>query len=200
MGFSTLVQTFHKYYEANIPVDFWQKEMQDFKGSQTLVKKYNIVTEDIKKSYINGARFCFAGSHGIGKSFTVSCILKRVVEKDFTALYVNLTDIINALVSTNENTKQIARKLLLEIDFLVIDEFDPRFIGSEKAGDLFGRTIEPVLRTRISNQLPLFICSNSPSLTDGFTGALETSIKSLMNLVKLVPLTGKDYREVLGGQ
>ena len=187
-----MVDAFNKYYIANIPVDYWFRDMNDFNGSKALSRRYEAMTEDIELSYAEGLKSCFAGSHGVGKTYTCACILKRVAESGkYNALYVNLTDIINVLLSEN---KEVGRRLLLERDFLVIDEFDSRFMGTSNSADLFGRIIEPVIRTRIQNRLPLLICTNSPDLTEGFSGPLQASIKSLMKVVKLTPALGKDYR------
>jgi hypothetical protein len=75
---------------------------------------------------------------------------------------------------------------------LVIDEFDTRFMGSENAADLFGRILEPIMRARIQNRMPLFFCTNSSKVEASFSGPLQASIESLMNVVKLVPIIGGD--------
>ena len=194
-----LIDAVQRYYEANIPVDYWFREMSKFSGDKTLVKQYNMLAKNVADTYKNGLRICFAGKHGSGKTMTAACILKRVVETGkYEALYANLTDVVNILVSYNED-KHEARRLLLSVDFLVIDEFDQRFMGTDNAADLFGRIIEPILRTRIQNRLPLLLCTNSPSVTSGFVGDLKMSISSLMKLVKTVPVLGKDYRDEEGG-
>lgn len=125
------------------------------------------------------------------------CILKRVVEPgDYSALYVNLTDIIHVMLSQDAGDKAVGREILLNIDFLVIDELDTRFMGSENAADLFGRILEPIMRTRIQNRMPLFFCTNSSKVEESFSGPLQASIESLMNVVKLVPVVGgQDARE-----
>lgn len=126
-------------------------------------------------------------------TMTCACILKRVVEiKQYSALYVNLTDVIHVLLTSSAEDKVWARKTLLETDFLVIDELDDRFMGSENAADLFGRILEPIMRTRIQNRMPLFFCTNTSKVEESFSGPLKASIESLMNLVKLVPIVGGD--------
>lgn len=122
-------------------------------------------------------------------------ILKRAVEKGYSALYTNLTDIVTILTSYNHEEKRDTRQALLTVDFLVIDEFDPRFMGSDNASDLYGRILEPALRHRIQNKLPIFFCSNSPNVTASFHGSLKSSISSLMNMVKPVMVLGQDYRD-----
>lgn len=126
-----------------------------------------------------------------------SCILKRVVETNkYDALYVTLTDIIHVMLSTPAEEKSRARELLLNIDFLVIDELDSRFMASENAADLFGRILEPIMRTRIQNRMPLFFGTNTTKIEESFSGPLQASIESLMNVVKLVPVIGGEDARV----
>jgi DNA replication protein DnaC len=190
-----LTEAFQRYWQSNIPVDYWFRDMNEFKGDKSLVKRYQEIVKDIEKTYTEGVRVCFAGKHGSGKSMVCSCILKRVVEQGkYTALYVNLTDIINVMTSPNGDRDE-SRRLLLETDFLVIDEVDQRFMGTENAADLFGRILEPVIRTRIQNRMPVFFCTNSPNVTDSFTGSLKASFSSLMHMVQLhAIMPGKDFR------
>lgn len=165
--------------------------MDNWSGPASLKKYYDEVVANIKDAYKEGKRARFAGSHGIGKTMVVSCILKRIVESgDFTGLYVNLTDIIHVMLTCPSDEKITAREHLLEVDFLAIDEFDTRFMGSENAADLFGRILEPIMRARIQNRMPLFFCTNSSKVESSFSGPLQASIESLMNVVKLVPIIG----------
>lgn len=189
-----LLDAFRGYFDANIPVDYWFRDMTDFKGDKSIINKYNDITKDIPNSYKTGVNLCLAGKHGCGKTYACACILKRVVEsRKYSGLYVNLTDVIQHMLS-NEN-KNEARDLLLNVDFLIIDEVDQRFMGTENASSLFGRILEPIMRTRIQNRLPLIFCTNSPNVVDSFDGQLKESFKSLMNMVTLLPIMpGKDFR------
>jgi DNA replication protein DnaC len=141
--------------------------------------------------------FCLAGTHGCGKTMAVTNILKKAAHKNFTALYTTLGDIVSALTLASSEDKFSARKELTEVDFLVIDELDPRFIGSENAADLFGRTFEHILRTRLQNKLPTIIVSNSPNPVESFSGSIKQSLESLMTKLPLVPILGKDVRKEL---
>ena len=195
---AALTTAFQRYYDANIPVDYWWRDMTDWSGPAILGKVYQDVTKDIKQTYKDGERAFFAGRHGIGKTMVSCCILKRAVEKSYSALYVNLTDIIHIMLYSSPEVKSQAREILLSIDFLVIDEFDARFMGSENAADLFGRILEPIMRTRIQNKVPLFFCTNSVKVEESFSGPLRASIESLMKVVKLVPVIGgQDMRDMI---
>jgi len=189
---SRLKQALHRYYEANIPVKYWNLEMKrDFTGGKDLLVYYDDITKDILAIYKRGIAICFAGSFGVGKTMLATNILKRALEKGFSGLYVNLNDIISAMKSHEQFQ---ARQELLQTDFLIIDEFDPRYMSSQASSDFYGRTLEDILRNRTQNKLPIIMCTNSPNPNLSFEGSLQQSISSLFNLVDLVPFLGEDYR------
>lgn len=168
---------------------------KNFTGDGVLLKYYNDLTADLAATYRQGPALCFAGPHGTGKTFCCTSVLKRALEKGYTGLYVTLTDIINFLVNDPQHAVAV-RQELLTVDFLVIDEFDPRHIAStEKAADLYGRVLEDIFRTRVQNSLPILMCTNSLKAVESFRGALRTSIESLFNYLTEVSILGKDMRK-----
>ena len=186
----------NRYYESNIPVEYWPLKMEtDFHGDHRLLTKYNEYTSDIKKSYSEGSSICFAGLHGVGKSMTSTSILKKSVQHGYNSLYTTFSDIVSILTTANFDDKYDARKELMMVDFLVIDEVDPRFISSDNAADLYARTLESIFRTRSQNKLPTIMCTNSPNVIEVFNGPLKTSLESLMKgYMKMFPVFGQDFR------
>lgn len=188
----------NRYAESNIPIEYWTLKMErDFRGDPRLLAKYNEYTKDIKESYITGQSICFAGGHGLGKTMTITCILKKASQKGFTCLYTTLSDIVNVLTQGGGEDKFLARRELALVDFLAIDEFDPRFMPSENAADLYARSLETVFRTRSSNRMPTLMASNSPNPVESFKGQLKDSISSLMKgyMKTFVVIPGLDYRD-----
>lgn len=187
----------NRYYESNIPIDYWHLKMEkDFVGDPTLLKKYNDYTSDLKSNYINGISFCLAGSHGRGKTLTIACILKKATHKNFSCLYTTLSDIVNSLTQAPNDEKFIARRELTMVDFLAIDEFDSRFMPSDNAADLYARTLEGIFRTRSQNKLPTLMCTNSPNIVEAFNGPLKQSIESLVKgYLEIIPVFGEDFRK-----
>jgi DNA replication protein DnaC len=184
-------KAYHRYFEANIPVKYWSLEMEKhFNGDNSVLEQYQAF-KDIAFIYRNGLSICFVGSFGRGKTMLVTNILKRALEKGFSGLYVNLNDIMSAVKSKEAHE---ARKEILTVDFLVVDEFDPRYIATEIASDFYGRTLEDILRNRSQNKLPLILCSNSSKPFESFNGAIQESVNSLKNYVDVIPLFGSDYR------
>lgn len=197
----------NRYFETNIPFEYWNlsmpksvEKLDGFAGPTKLVQVYLELVADLKQTYIDGTSLCLAGTHGIGKSTVCANVLKKATQKNFTALYTTLGDIVSALTLPSSQEKFAARKELIEVDFLVVDEIDYRFIASDNAADLFGRTFESILRTRLSNKLPNLLVSNSPNPTEMFQGALKQSLESLMSKIPLIPLVGKDFRKTQGEQ
>jgi len=198
---SILNKALTRYAESNIPVKYWGLEMElNFKGDPILLEKYREITKDLRATYRDGVAVCFAGGHGLGKTMTCCNILKRATEKNYTSLYVNLNDIVSVMLSRDTEDRAIARKQLLVVDFLVIDEFDPRYMSNDKASDLFGKILEEIFRTRSQNGLPILMCTNSPNVVDSFVGPIKQSITSLMSCVKTVAVLGRDFRPSLGGK
>ena len=187
----------NRYAESNIPIDYWHLKMEkDFSGPQQFLKVYQDITSDLKQAYFNGASICFAGGHGIGKTFTATSTLKKAADKGYTCLYTTISDAISALTQSDYEEKHLSRRELCMVDFLTLDELDPRFMSSESSVDLYARTLETIFRTRSQNKLPTIICTNSPNVVESFTGALKASIGSLMKgYLTVVPALGEDYRK-----
>lgn len=122
-------------------------------------------------------------------------ILKKVNLKGYSAQYTTLSDVVNVLTQGSSEEKFLARRELCMVDFLTIDEWDSRFFSTENAADLYARTLESIFRTRISNKLPTFMCTNSPNVLEAFNGPLKESIGSLISgYMKTFIVFGEDIR------
>lgn len=186
----------NRYKESNIPIEYWNLRMdKDFVGDPRLKQKYDDYTKDIQQSYTNGVSICFAGLHGVGKTTCVSSILKKVTQKGYSGLYTTCSDIVSVLTQAPYEEKLIAKRELVMVDFLAIDELDHRFWSTENAGDLYARTVEGVFRTRSQNKLPTLICTNSPNLIENFTGPLKISLDSLFQNMEFFVVMGQDFRK-----
>jgi len=184
-----------RFADSNIPIRFWYLKMEDFKGSSVLKEKYEEITSNLGQVYDDGVCICFAGGHGVGKTMTCANILKKAVAKGYQCLHVTLGDIVSSAVSNAGHDKFVARRELMMVDFLVIDEFDPRHMTEGASADLFGRQMEDIFRRRSENRLPLLMCTNSPNVVDSFAGPIRQSMDSLMSYATVIPVLGKDFRK-----
>lgn len=188
---------YSRYHSSNIPIEYWNLNInKDFTGSVLLKSTYDSYVADLSKSFQDGTSICLAGQHGTGKTFTACSILKSASLKDYQCLYTTLSDAVAVLTSAPYEDRFVARKELSMVDFLVIDEFDNRFMASDNAAELYARTLETIFRTRISNKLPTIMCTNSPNVIESFSGALRSSIESLFKgYLQIIPVFGKDHRK-----
>jgi DNA replication protein DnaC len=189
----------NRYTESNVPIEYWTLKMdRDFQGDPRLLAKYNEYTQDLKASYINGSSICFAGTHGVGKTMAMTCILKKASQKGYSCLYTSLSDIVNVLTMGSGEDKYLAKRELALVDFLVIDEIDTRFFNqSDMSKELFGRTFEGVLRTRLQNKLPMLLATNSPNIKENFVSFFKVSLTSLLSKVEIFSIMpGNDFRDL----
>jgi len=175
------------YWDLGMNKDFW--------GDPILLEKFQEITSDLHKTYNEGICICLAGQHGCGKTMSVTNILKKAVAKGYQCLYTTLGDIVSMATSGPIDQKYKARQELTMVDFLVIDEFDSRYMSSTASADLYGRQLEHVFRRRSENKLPIFMCTNSPQVLESFEGPIRQSVASLMNYVTTVTVVGKDGRD-----
>ena len=184
-----------RYAYSNIPVEYWEKSFKEFAGDANFKNIISKKIQDIDKMYDDGKSLMFIGSLGTGKSYSASCILKRAVASGYSGLYVTMADVVANILSSEVDTSKYYKNLV-GADFLVIDEFSSHWIfPSEKSEQLFGSSLEFVLRTRFQNQLPTILCSNDNDVDEIFGGFFAKSFRSLRNHhIELYVVGGIDYR------
>jgi len=184
-----------RYALSNIPVEYWELSFKDFAGDPNFKKFVKTKIENINNLYDSGKSFMFTGGLGTGKTYTACCVLKRAVASGYSGLYTTMADVVANMLSKELDTAKYYSELLNK-DFLVIDEFSSHWIfPSDKAEQIFGSSLEYVLRTRFQNQLPTILCSNDEDVDQIFGGFFAKSFKSLRSHhVELFVIGGKDFR------
>ena len=193
------VTRIEKYSDANIPVEYWNLSFKDFEGDPNFKNVFRKKLEDINKTYDEGKSFIFSGSLGTGKTYSACCMLKIAIASGYSGLYTTMADVVANILSREKDTAQYYEELISK-DFLVIDEFSSHWIfPSEKSEQIFGSSLEYVLRTRFQNQLPTILCSNDNDVDKIFGGFFARSFKSLRSHhVELFIVGGKDHRRENG--
>jgi len=181
-----------KMAEAEIPVDYFFREMKDFYGDPNFKKAIMEYHKNIDDEYLNGVVHCFVGHRGTGKTLAACTILKCAIVNNYSVYYTNMVDIANKLMS-NEGAS--TRKMLKQTDFLVLDEVDQRFFPTVNSQDLYGNHFENIIRTRTQNRLPMIMCTNSEDINQIFGGQFQESFNSIQSqFIKVLPVAGKDAR------
>lgn len=188
------ISRIQKYADAGIPSSYWTLSFSDFKGDQDFKTRIQEIITSIDLVYDSGKSFMFAGPLGVGKTYGISSIIKMALCKDYSARYSSMVEVINDVLS-GSNQNVIAE--LLKYDFLAIDEFDNRWIfPSEKSTEMFGSTMEYVLRSRFQNGLPTILATNNAEVDDILAGMHGKAFASLRaQYMETIFLSGKDFRK-----
>jgi DNA replication protein DnaC len=185
-----------KYASAGIPIDYWLLPFKKFEGDANFGRAITARIKDIDKMYSTGESLGFVGNLGTGKTYAACCLLKMAIVKGYDAKYVNMADVVNGLISKTSDNSQYLDELM-NVDFLVIDEFDKRWVfPSEKVEQLFGQTLEHILRSRFQNQMPTILCSNTENIDDVLSDDFSRAFSSLRHrYMKVFIVAGRDFRK-----
>ena|SRR3990167_3097231 len=185
-----------KMAEAHIPVMYWTLKMSDFSGAKNIKDSIIGYTTDLDRHYKNGTNVCLSGTLGTGKTYGLTNILKAALSSGYVAYYTTLSEMVHEL--TSNLTKFSTNQVLLQADFLAIDEVDSRHIAqSDAAQDFYGTIFERILRSRLQNRLPTLLATNNSNLEDAFGKQFRKIIESLSaSCMMVVPALGQDYRIV----
>jgi len=194
IGCARTISRIQKYADAGIPSSYWTLNFSDFKGDLDFKTRIQEVIASIDSVYDSGRSFMFAGPLGVGKTYGISSIIKMALCKDYSARYSSMVEVINEILS-GSNQNVVAE--LLKYDFLAIDEFDNRWIfPSEKSTEMFGSTMEYVLRSRFQNGLPTILATNNAEVDDILAGMHGKAFASLRaQYMETIFLSGKDFRK-----
>ncbi len=186
-----------RYARAGIPVRYWDLAFKNFQGDPNFAKfiRENVL-KDIDTFYDKGESLAFIGNLGTGKSYAACCILKRALVADYSGLYVQMADIVSKTLSSKVDSSEYMESLI-QADFLVIDEFDPRWVfPSEKVEQMFGTTLEYIMRTRFQNSMPTVLCSNANDIDKVLSNDFGRAFSSLRSMyMKVIIVSGKDFRK-----
>lgn len=187
---------YDRYYEANIPVAYWDKDISCWIGDNNIRKLYEEILLDVDSFLNSGTSFFLKGQHGVGKTLFSLLLLKKIVEKGFGGLYSTLGDIVSIITGSNYEERLCASKELKMADLLIIDEFDSRFFCTDNSAELYGRVLESIIRIRFQNELSTILITNNPDPTKNL-GALGAALDSLLTgYCRQVLVLGGDFRKI----
>jgi len=180
-------------------MDYWMLAFKAFEGDSNFKHFVSNRLSNIDEMYEKGQSLAFVGNLGTGKTYAASCLLKKAIVSGFTGKYANMADIVNGLVSSQTDNSSYLEQLM-NVDFLVIDEFDKRWVfPSDKAERLFGQTLEHILRCRFQNYMPTILCSNTENIDEVLSEDFSRAFSSLRSkYMKVLYVAGKDYRKTGG--
>jgi len=152
---------------ANVPVAFRELTSKDIDESfkqenQEHFRRVQLYTQQQDKALETGFGLFMQGACGAGKSFVATLILKHALRKGYSGYFILMSDLVNATFSALRNieVKKDLERLIVQIDFLVIDEIDK---GFQDQNDSVQKMLLPLFKKRCDYfKKPLIITSNVP--------------------------------------
>ena len=179
-----------KYIVANIPRVYWNFKLEQYVGNHGVTGMIKNYTTDISAAKHKGVGLLLYGTKGTGKTALLSCVMRSIVEKNFSADYTLLAKIFRAFMDhDNAFINHIH-----QVDFLAIDSVDQAYLSANT--DYMEKLFDEIFRYRFIRKKPMIISySNS---REQLAQDLGTSIVSLFNEC-LIPIlvAGEDYRPKL---
>lgn len=159
-----------KLLHANIGMDYWSINQQNFEGSSLDLKKVQPYLDDIEILKETGrGLYLYSPGFGSGKTSLASMLLKKVLfTTPYSALFIPFSDlvIINTryMLSTFDTIINDKVDAIRNADFLVIDDIGKEYDNNKDNGRA---TLNSILRFRDMWHKPTIYTANIP-LDDNF--------------------------------
>ena len=193
-------KTYKRYYKARIPQAYWRVDEENFYGDKKALKTVSMYMDNFKNAIRRGLGLLMWGSNGNGKT-SLGCIVGMYAcDKKYSVFYTTLQNLLNMIMDSfkSDDQKNHVRDLLMNVDFLIVDEVGKEHIKKNReTGTVFGITeFEEILRYREGMKKALFIISNMrPEQMEAKYGI---SIGSLFQgTLKTIQVTGVDTRKTV---
>ena len=131
------------------------------------------------------------GNTGVGKTFLTHCIAREMLDRSYSSLYFSAKDFFDLLADATfgrDGRNSTHSQMILECDFLTIDDLGTEVTSSFAASQLFH-----VLNARIAKDRSTIISTNMTP--EEFSAAYSQRLYSrLLSHYKFIKLVGTDIR------
>lgn len=181
---------------AGIPLRFRSRSFDSFEakihGQVSALAAASEYSDDFPQRYAAGATMVFSGMPGTGKSHLAIAVCMSVMERGYTAMYINALDAIRMVRATwGRHAEQSEREVmnqLASIDLLVIDEVGAQYGTEGEQVILFD-----IINRRYQDQKPMILLTNQGK--EGFKTYLgDRAFDRLREGGKWVPFDWKSHR------
>ncbi len=150
---------------ANIPVAFRELTSKDIDESFTQentehFRRVQLYTQQQDKALEKGFGLFIQGTNGAGKSFIATIVLKHALRKGYSGYFILMSDLVNAAFTAlrDVEVRKDLEKLIIQTDFLVIDEIDK---GFQDQNENIQKILLPLFKKRCDYfKKPLIVTSN----------------------------------------
>ncbi len=131
------------------------------------------------------------GPVGSGKTFLASCVCSRVIEKGYTARFLNLGALAQKSVSIKETEREEAREAIMTPDLLVLDD-----LGVERRSEYMDEAVYTVVNARYMANKPAIFTTNlrTSDFEDPKDERQKRIYSRIVGMCDFVPVNGPDRR------
>jgi DNA replication protein DnaC len=177
---------------ANAPSKFWQAEFKDYVAGDLAAKERLIrYVCKLEEAYENGYGLFLSGVNGVGKTLLAVIVMKWILRNSYSIYYITLKKAIDNLL--DEGARDDIKDILLNKDFLVVDEVDKTYQGSEKSKELIDVLFFEIFKERADAKAPTILIANNilEEVQERYALGLRSIFKETLIDLSFV---GKDYR------
>lgn len=181
---------------AGIPLRFRSRSFDNFEaktsGQVVALAASREYADEFPQRYAAGATMVFSGLPGTGKSHLAIAVCMAVMERGYTAMYINALDAIRMVRSTwgkhSEQSEREVMNQLAGIDLLVVDEVGAQYGTEGEQVILFD-----IINRRYQDQRPMILLTNQGK--DGFKSYLgDRAFDRLREAGKWVAFDWRSWR------
>ena len=161
-------------------------------GCFEAMKQY---AEDFNRETETG--FCIYGKAGNGKSHLAAALVNRVIERGYTAVFIEVPDLFSQIKATysGEGSEDSILRSLSSCNLLVLDD-----AGAERPSEWVQEKFFQIINSRYKNRLPIVITTNTKDMA-----GLEEIIgfrayDRVLEMCKPLKNNGESYRRSIAVQ
>ena len=159
-------------------------------------KKYTEVADEV---LTRGIGIYLYGASGVGKSHITACMANALMDKYYTVLYTNFSEISKQIRRTFNDKKGESELAFIEklatIDFLFIDDFGTERLQKDEEDNWLQEKVFDVINKRYNNNKPTIYTSNySMKEMIEKRGLAPKTIDRIMETAEPMLLEGRSYR------
>lgn len=181
--------------KSGIGAKFRKRTFETFKVTENNQDAYYHAREFVD-NFPNSRGLLFMGPVGTGKTHLAAAIANRLIEKLYTVIFGNITDIIAMVKTTYKKESELTEleiidTLTKDVDLLVIDD-----LGKEYPTENTAVLLYQIINRLYENEKPIVITTNlvSEELKKRYQDKGEAIVSRITEMCKPVKMVGDDWR------
>lgn len=141
----------------------------------------------------------FQGSYGLGKSHLAHAICNGLKNKGYTAIFINVPELLNVIKGTFNRKSKLTENELLEalnnVRILALDDIGAEYVKSENGEESWVTDkLFQIINARVNKPTIYTTNYNSADLTKKYGNHGGRIVSRMMQGTKVIKFTGDDYR------